>query len=135
MAKTFRIEILASDHPFYQGECEMVIFPGLDGEIGVLADHEPMVTCIMAGEMRYKVDGEWHYAAVTDGIVEITPNHVEILSDTIEKPEDIDRHRAELAKQRAEEKLRQQLSKQEYYQTMAAVNRAVNRLKVKARHK
>lgn len=67
-------------------------------------------------------------------LLEITPNHVEILSDTIEKPEDIDRHRAELAKQRAEEKLRQQLSKQEYYQTMAAVNRAVNRLKVKARH-
>lgn len=46
MAKTFRIEILASDHPFYQGECEMVIFPGIDGEIGVLADHEPMVTCV-----------------------------------------------------------------------------------------
>ncbi|KAF5075120.1 ATP synthase F1 subunit epsilon [Anaerotignum sp.] len=135
MAKTFRIEILASDHPFYQGECEMVIFPGIDGEIGVLADHEPMVTCVMAGELRYKVDGEWHYAAVSDGIVEIIPNHVEILSDTIEKPEDIDRHRAELAKQRAEEKLRQQLSKQEYYQTVAAVNRAVNRLKVKSRHK
>ena len=134
MAKTFRIEILASDHPFYQGECEMVIFPAIDGQMGVLADHEPMVTCLTSGEMRFLSAGEWHYAAVADGIVEITPNHVEILADTIEKPEDIDQHRAELAKQKAEEKLRQQLSKQEYYQTMAAVNRAVNRLKVKARH-
>ena len=134
MAKTFRIKILASDHPFYQGECEMVIFPAIDGEMGVLADHEPMVTCLTSGEMRFLVDGEWQSAAVADGIVVITPNHVEILADTIEKPEDIDQHRAELAKQRAEEKLRQQLSKQEYYQTVAAVNRAVNRLKVKARH-
>ncbi len=134
MAKTFKIEILASDHPFYQGECEMVIFPGIDGEMGVLAGHEPMVTCLMSGEMRFQVDGVWHFAAVTDGIVEITPDHVEILSDTIERPEDIDQHRAKLAKQKAEEKLRQHLSKQEYYQTMAAVNRAVNRLKVKKRH-
>jgi F-type H+-transporting ATPase subunit epsilon len=134
MAKKFPIEIIASDHPFYKGECEMLIFPGLDGEHGILADHEAMVTCLTAGELRFQVDGEWHYAAVSDGFVEITPKYVVILADTIERPEDIDSKRAEDSKLQAEEKLRQKLSNQEYYLTMAALNRAMTRLKVKKRH-
>ena len=134
MAGKFHIDILASDHPFYQGECNMLIFPGLDGEIGVLAKHEAMVTCLVAGELRYQVDNEWHYAAVSDGIVEITSDKVVILADTIERPEEIDIRRAEIAQLQAEEKLRQKLSIQEYYQTMAAMNRAMNRLKVQKRH-
>ncbi|MDF2511852.1 MAG: atpC [Herbinix sp.] len=130
MAAKFQIAIIASDHPFYQGDCDMLVFPGIDGEFGIMADHEPMVTCLRAGELRYKSEDEWHYAAVSDGIVEITPGRVIILADTIERPEDIDLHRAEEAKLQAEEKLRQKLSTMEYYQTMAAMNRAVNRLKV-----
>ncbi len=134
MAAKFKIAIIASDHPFYQGECDMLVFPGMDGEFGVLANHEPMVTCLQAGELRYKQEDEWHYAAVSDGIVEITPGKVVILADTIERPEDIDLRRAEDAKIQAEEKLRQKLSLMEYYQTMAALNRAMNRLKVVQKH-
>lgn len=134
MAKKYNIEIIASDHPFYKGECEMLVFPGIDGEYGILANHQSMVTCLIAGEMRFQVEDEWHYAAVSDGIVEITQEKVIILADTIERPEDIDLYRAEQAKMQAEEKLRQKLSIMEYYQTMAALNRAMNRLKVKKRH-
>ena len=134
MAKKFQIEIIASDHPFYHGECEMLIFPGIDGEHGILANHEAMVTCLSAGELRYQINEEWHYAAVSDGFIEITADKVVILADTIERPEDIDSHRAEEAKQQAEEKLRQKLGIMEYYQTKAAMNRAMNRLKVQARH-
>ncbi len=134
MAKKFPIEIIASDHPFYKGECEMLVFPGIDGEHGILANHEAMVTCLNSGELRFQNDGEWYYAAVSDGIVEITPEHVIILADTIERPEDIDLKRAEQAELQAEEKLRQKLSIREYYQTRAALNRAMNRLKIKQRH-
>ena len=134
MANKFHIEIMASDHPFYNGDCEMLVFPGIDGEYGILANHEAMVTCLRAGELRYQVDEKWYYAAVSDGFVEITPSKVIILADTIERPEDIDIHRAEEAKIQAEEELRQKLSTMEYYQTMAAMNRAMNRLKVKKRH-
>ncbi len=135
MAKKFQLEIIASDHPFYKGECEMLVFPGIDGKHGIMANHEAMVTCLKAGEIKFQVDGEWHYAAVSEGFVEITPKYVIILADTIEKPEDIDEHRAEEAKQRAEEKLRQQLGNKEYYQTQAALNRAMNRLRVKKSHR
>jgi F-type H+-transporting ATPase subunit epsilon len=134
MAKKFQLEIIASDHPFYKGECEMLVFPGIDGEHGILANHEAMVTCLSAGEIKFQVDGVWQYAAVSEGFVEITPKFVIILADTIERPEDIDLHRAEEAKQQAEEKLRQKLGNMEYYQTMAALNRAMTRLKVKKRH-
>lgn len=134
MAKKFQLEIIASDHPFYNGECEMLVFPGIDGQHGILANHEALVTCLSPGEIKFQVDGEWHYAAVSEGFVEITPKRVIILADTIERPEDIDEHRAEEAKIRAEEKLRQKLSQTEYYETMSALNRAINRLKVKRSH-
>lgn len=135
MAKTFNLEIIASDHPFFKGDCEMLIFPGLDGEYGILPNHEAMVTCLSAGELRYKVDGEWKYAAVSDGFVEIMPKFVVLIADTVEKPEEIDLRRAEEAKMRAVEKLRQKQSIKEYYHTKAALNRAMNRLKVKNRHR
>ena len=134
MEKTFRLDIIASDHPFYNGECEMIVFLGLDGEFGVLPNHEPMVTCLNAGEIRFKVDGEWKYAATSTGIVEIMPNFVVILADTVEKPEEIDIKRAKEAKERAEERLRQKQSIKEYYHTQAALNRAMSRLKVTKKH-
>lgn len=131
---TFQLEIIASDRPFFKGDCEMLIFPGIDGEHGIMANHEAMVTCLSAGELRYKIDGEWQYAAVSDGFVEVTTEYVIILADTVEKPEEIDINRANEAKMRAEEKLRQKQSVMEYYQTQAALNRAMNRLKVTKRH-
>lgn len=134
MAKTFNLEIVASDHPFFKGECEMLCFPGLDGEFGILADHEPMVTCVVAGELRFLVDGEWKYAAVSSGFVEIAQNRVVLLSDTVERPEDIDVNRAKEALMRAEERLRQKQSIKEYYQSKIALERAMSRLKVTNKH-
>jgi F-type H+-transporting ATPase subunit epsilon len=134
MANTFSLEILASDHPFFKGDCEMLVFPGIDGEFGILPNHEDMVTCVIAGEVRFKVNEEWIYAAVSTGFIEIAKNKVVLLADTVEKPEDIDVHRAEEAKMRALERMRQEQSIKEYYNTQAALSRAMNRLKVKQRH-
>lgn len=130
MTDTFELEILASDRPFYNGPCEMLVFPAIDGEQGVLAHHEATVTCLNEGELKYKVDGKWYYAAVSQGIVEIMPTYVVLLADTVERPEEIDIRRAEEAKERAQELLRQKQSIQEYYRTQAALNRALSRLKV-----
>lgn len=54
MVKTFKLEILASDHVFYSGECDELIFPGQDGSFGILPNHQPMITCLNAGELRYR---------------------------------------------------------------------------------
>lgn len=134
MAKTFQLEIISSDHPFYKGECEILVFPGIDGEYGILANHEAMITCLNSGELRFQVDGNWHYAAVSDGFVEITPKYVILLADTVEKPDEIDANRANEAQLQAKERMRQKQSIKEYYHTQAALNRAMSRLKVKKRH-
>ena len=134
MATTFYLEIIASDRKFFTGECEEMVFPAIDGSRGILPGHEAMITPLEAGEMKFKVNGQWKYAAVSEGFVEIMPNNVILLADTVELPEEIDINRANEAKLRAQEKLRQKQSIKEYYQTQASLNRAMNRLKVTARH-
>lgn len=134
MAKTFRLELLAADRPFYIGECEHLIYPTEDGLVGILPGHESLVTIVTPGEIRYMVDGQWRYAAISDGFAEIRSDYALILGDAIELPEEIDRKRAEEAMKRAKEEMLQKQSIIEYYQTQAALNRAMNRLKISNRH-
>jgi F-type H+-transporting ATPase subunit epsilon len=135
MAKIFQLEIIACDRLFYKGDCEILVFPGIDGEHGILANHEAMVTYVNAGELKFQINGVWQYAVVSAGFVEITPTRVVLLADTVERPEEIDINRASEAKKRAEEQLRQKLSIREYYNTKAAMNRAMARLKITSKHK
>ena len=134
MNSTFRLEIIASDRVFYNGLCEHMVFPAPDGQYGVLPGHEPLVTTIKPGELKYRVNNEWRYAAVSAGFVEIMPEFAVILADYVELPEEIDSKRADAAKQRALERMKQKQSIVEYYQTEAALNRAMNRLKVSRRN-
>ncbi len=132
MASTFYLEMVSPQDVFFSGNARQVILPGVDGAYGVLPNHEPMVTAIMAGIVRYQDEaGNWQEAVASDGCVEVMPERVIVLAATLERPEDIDRNRALAAKQRAEERLRQKQSQYEYYQTQAALARALARLKAK----
>ncbi len=134
MAKSFHLEIIAADRIFYQGECEHLVITAIDGLIGIMYGHEPLVTSLPTGELKYMVDGKWHYAAISEGFIEVMPESSIILADSCELPEEIDIKRAEEARERAEEKLRQKQSIMEYYHTQAALNRAMNRLKLSQKH-
>ena len=134
MSKTFHLEIIASDRVFFEGETEHLVITAIDGLIGIMAGHEPLVTALPTGELKYMVDGKWQYAAISEGFIEVMPDHAIILADTCELPEEIDVKRAEEARARAEERLRQKQSIKEYYQTQAALNRAMNRLKLSQKH-
>lgn len=134
MAKTFHLEIIATDRIFFDGECEHLVIRAIDGLIGIMAGHEPLVTSLPTGEMKYMVDGEWRYAAISSGFIQVMPESAVILADSCELPEEIDIKRAEEARERAAEMLRQKQSIKEYYQTQAALNRAINRLKVSQKH-
>ena len=130
MAKTFYLEIIASDRIFFKGDCEHLVITAIDGLLGILAGHEPLVTSLPTGELKYMVDGIWKYAAISEGFIEVMPDRAVILADSCELPEEIDIKRAEEARERAEEMLRQKQSIREYYETQAALNRAINRLKI-----
>lgn len=128
---TFGLKIIASDRVFYEGRCRQIIIPAPDGEKGILPNHENMVIAVNVGDARMEVEkGKWVDIAVGAGFMEIVNNRVTMLVDTAERPEEIDIRRAEEAKERAEEQLRQRQSIQEYYHSQASLARAMNRLKV-----
>ncbi len=134
MEKIFQLEILAADRPFYVGPSEHLVFPTVDGMVGILPGHESMVTIVKPGELKYQVDGEWRYAAISDGLAEIRRDYVLILGDAVELPEEIDAKRAAEAAERAKERLLHRQSIMQYYHSQAALNRAMNRLKISKRH-
>jgi F-type H+-transporting ATPase subunit epsilon len=134
MAKTFHLEIIATDRIFFSGEVEHLVITAIDGLLGIMAGHEPLVTSLPTGELKYLVDGEWKYAAISEGFIQVMPDSSIILAETCELPEEIDIKRAQEARERAEERLRQKQSIKEYYETQAALNRAMNRLKISQKH-
>ena len=128
---TFNLKIIASDKVFYNGKCGILVIPALDGEIAIMSHHENMVIATKEGEVRFKEKEEedYHRAVVGIGFVHIANNRVTMLVDTAERPEDIDRVRAEQALERAKEQLRQKQSIQEYHVSQASLARAILRLK------
>ena len=132
--KTFSLKILASDRVFYDGRCQMVILPAMDGQLGVLANHGDMVVALKMGEMRIqKEDGSWETALIGKGVMQDINNRMTILVEFAEHPEEIDQKRALEAKHRAEEQMRQKQSIQEYHHSKAALSRALARLKENAK--
>jgi F-type H+-transporting ATPase subunit epsilon len=130
---SFILNITASSGEFYQGSCESMVLPVKDGVYGVQAGHSPVLVAIHMGMLKFTVDGETREILVGDGIAEVTPTFVLLLVDSAERPEDIDKNRAEAA--RAEERLQHKQSMHEYYQTKIALDRAMQRLQTAAKYK
>lgn len=130
---TFKLEIVATDKVLYRGDAEFIVFPGLDGEQGVLPEHETMVAAVKAGELRYTVNGKTESVAVGNGFVEIFGDKVILICDFAEKAEDIDVMRAQRAKERAEERIKARNSEIEFVHSRAALARAMARLKVSSK--
>lgn len=127
--KCFHLEVVTPDRQFYIGDADSLVLPAIDGYMGVEAGHEPVVTAVVPGELKYRSEGAWTHAVVSQGLAEIMPDRVMVLTTSAERAEEIDWKRAEAAKERAEERLRQKLSIQEYYNSKAALARAMARLK------
>lgn len=128
---SFNLKVIASDKVFYDGRCECLIVPALDGELAVMAHHQNMVVAITVGEIRFREPDSdaWRKAVVGIGFVHVAHNRVTVMVDTAERPEDIDEVRAQEALERAQEQLRQKQSIQEYHVSQASLARAMYRLK------
>ena len=132
---SFILNITASSGEFYQGSCESMVLPVKDGVYGVQAGHSPVLVAIHMGMLKFTVDGETREILVGDGIAEVPPSFVLLLVDSAERPEDIDKNRAEAARIRAEERLQHKQSMHEYYQTKIALDRAMQRLQTATKYK
>ncbi len=134
--KTFQLKIIASNKVFFDGEAQSLVVPHIDkGLKGFLANHENCIFPVETGEMKIiDAEGRTINAFVGNGFLEFLDNTAMLVCISAELPEEIDARRAEEAKIRAEEELRQKRSIVEYHHTQANLSRAMERLKVKNRH-
>lgn len=102
-----RCEIVSQDRMVYQGDVDIVVLPGTDGEMGILPHHAPLLTTLRYGYIKVRVKGEEEVFTVAGGVAEVQPTIVTVLADAAENVAEIDIERAEAARTRAEEALTQ----------------------------
>ncbi len=133
-----RLELATPTRLLVSGEVDEVVAPGTEGYFGVLPGHAAFLTTLTTGELTYRQGREEQHLAVTGGFAEVSGERVIVLAEGAERPEEIDRERAERARQRAEQRLagRSPTAGSEeidYARALAALARALARLQVAGR--
>ena len=135
MAK-IRLDIVTAERQVYSEDVDEVVAPGVEGQLGILPHHSPLMTMLAPGELLVKQDGAELNLAVSGGFMEVRPDRVIILADTAEKAEEIDLARAEEARKRAEQaKAEAPAGAEASLAAEAALQRALARLKVARRRR
>src|SRR5438128_942444 len=134
MADQLTLEV-ATPSRFVIGEqVDEVVVPGIEGYFGVLPGHAPLLSTLGIGELTYRIGRDERHATVSSGFCEVRNDKVIVLADSAELPGDIDRARAERARDRAEQRLTGRSSEEvDYARAAAALARALIRLQVAAR--
>jgi F-type H+-transporting ATPase subunit epsilon len=126
-----RLDFVSQDHMVFSGEVNEITAPGIEGELGILPRHAPMITVLAPGEVQVKREGQADlFFAVSGGWMEVLPNQVTILARTAERSDEIDVQRAEAARARAEELLAQGVTREERAGLEMQLRRSQIRLRV-----
>ena len=135
MADRLTLEIATPMRLVVSETADEVVAPGIEGYFGVLPGHAPFLTTLGIGEVTRRIGHDEHYLALAGGFAEIRNDKVIILADTAERPEEIDRARAERARERAERRLTGHASEEaiDYTRAAAALARALTRLQTAGR--
>jgi F-type H+-transporting ATPase subunit epsilon len=128
---SLKLEIVTAERIVYSGEVDQVIAPGVEGQLGILPHHAPLMTMLQAGELVAKKGGNDEIMAISGGFIEVRPDRVIVLADAAERAEEIDITRAEAARKRAEDRLRDRKAiGLDEATAEAALKRAIARLSV-----
>ncbi len=101
-----QLDVITAERVVFSDEVDMVVAPGMEGELGLLPNHAAILTTLAPGRMLIRKGGEETELAITGGFLELSSNRVNVLADAAERAEEIDLERAEAARKRAEERLR-----------------------------
>ena len=134
MANKLKLEIVTPEAKTFSEDVDMVTLTGIDGEMGILPQHMPLMTQLVPGEILVKKGGENFLLAVGEGFVQVTGEKISILTDMAIRAENIDEAAAEEARKRAEERLAQKLTEEDAAMVQASLLNALAQLKVKRRH-
>ena len=133
---TMQLDIITAERVVYSDQVSIVVAPGIEGELGILPHHAPLLTTLQPGEIRVVKEGEEDtFIAVSSGFLEVMANKVVILTDTAERAEEIDEARAQEAVQRAQESLEHRTTDMDLERAMASLRKSQSRLKVVRRRR
>jgi len=135
MAATIKLEIVTPEAKIFSDDVDMVTLTGSDGEMGILPQHMPLMTQLVAGEIIAQKGGKTIFLAVGDGFVQVTGDRVAILTDMAIEADNIDEAKAEQARQLAEARLSQKVTDEESALIQASLVHATTQLRVKQRRK
>ena len=121
---TFTLTIVTAERQVFSEEVDSLVAPGIDGQLGILPNHAPLMTQLKPGEMTVRTGSDAHVLAVTGGFLEVLNNKVTILADTAEMDREIDLERAEAALQRAQERVENQPADADLTRALRAFQRA-----------
>lgn len=124
------VEVVTAERELYNGEADMVIAPGSEGQLGILPQHAALLTTLASGALQIRLAGAEEPLFVSGGFLEVNANMVTVLADTAEHAEEINEARAEEARRRAQERLEQVTSEDERAALQGELERAISRLRV-----
>ena len=123
-----KLDIVTAERVVFSEDVDVVLAPGVEGQLGVLPHHAPLMTILEPGELLVRKGGEEFFMAVSGGFLEVRPDRIIVLADTAERAEEIDTARAEEAKQRAKQWLEEGIPDADRARAEAALRRALVRL-------
>ena len=132
---TIKLEIVTPEAKIFSDDVDMVTLTGTEGEMGILPQHMPLMTQLVAGEVIAQKGKDTIFLAVGDGFVQVTGDRVAILTDMAIEADNIDEAKAEEARQLAEGRLAQKITDEESAHIQAALAHATTQIKVKQRRK
>jgi len=127
---SFQLEIVTPDKMVVRDNAESIQIPGLDGYLGILPGHAPLITELGAGEIAYRADGQSHRFCVAWGFAEVLQDRVTVLAETVEPVGEIDVPRAQRAMARAEESLKSAQTEDDFANATAKMRVAQARIEV-----
>lgn len=129
------LEIITAERQVYSDEVDVVVAPGIEGHLGILPHHAPLMTVLQPGELVVRKDGVESYLVVTGGFMEVLGNKVTILADAAENSGEIDEQRAQAAVERAQEQVRNRESDVQLEEALHSLRRAQVRVGVARRRR
>lgn len=134
---TIRCEIVSQDRMVWEGDADIVIIPGMSGEMGILPNHAPLLSTLQYGILKVQHNDQEEIFTVAGGVVEIQPDVITVLADSAENVEEIDIARAEAARKRAEHRLEEgpPPDSDSYLKMEAALRRSNLRLEAVRRYR
>ena len=130
-----KLDVVTAERVVFSDDVDVVIAPGIEGQLGILPHHAPLMTMLKPGELLVRKDGEEFSLVITGGFLEVRPDRVIVLADAAERVEEIDLARAEEARRRAQELLKERIPEVEAVRAQAALLRALARIEVVQRRR